>query len=178
MTKRADAFTACWTRDSGRVAAYVTRHVGCDEAADVVAETFLIAWRRWSEVPEPALPWLIGTARLVIANQRRSVRRRTELQERLRRLEGIARTADDVSLSASRRAEALEQLARLNENHREALLLTAWDGLSTDEAAAVLGIRAGTLRARISRARQALLDRAAAGEGTSLHTATTVQEIS
>lgn len=42
------------------------------DAADAVAETFLVAWRRLPEVPsgEEARPWLYGVARRTLANQR------------------------------------------------------------------------------------------------------------
>lgn len=57
-----------------------------DDAADVVAETFLTAWRRLAEVPPGAdgRLWLFGTARHVLANHDRSARRRDRLTERLR----------------------------------------------------------------------------------------------
>lgn len=155
MSPRA-AFTACWSAEAGRVQAYARRHVGADAAADVVAETFLVVWRRWKDVPEPAQPWLIATARHIIQRHQRSLRRRLALDDRLRLLNGAARGADDAAVLASARADALRHLASLREDHREALLLTAWDGLSTEEAAAVLGVRPGTLRARIRRARIAL----------------------
>ena len=49
-----------------------------DDAADVLAETFLVAWRRPDEIPPgpQARLWLYGTARRVLANQRRAERRR------------------------------------------------------------------------------------------------------
>lgn len=90
MSPRA-AFTACWSAEAGRVQAYARRHVGADAAADVVAETFLVAWRRWKDVPEPAQPWLIATARHIIQRHQRSLRRRLALDDRLRLLNGAAR---------------------------------------------------------------------------------------
>ncbi|WP_206051639.1 RNA polymerase sigma factor [Nocardioides ferulae] len=77
------AFTACWQRDAGRVHAYAVRHVGPDDAAEVVSEAFLAAWRRWPQVPDPPLPWLIGAARKAAANHRRGRDRRRALQQRL-----------------------------------------------------------------------------------------------
>jgi RNA polymerase sigma-70 factor (ECF subfamily) len=55
------------------------------DAQDAVADVFLTAWRRLDKVPagDAARIWLYATARRVIANQRRSSRRRTALQERL-----------------------------------------------------------------------------------------------
>ncbi|HEX6652604.1 MAG TPA: sigma factor, partial [Thermoleophilaceae bacterium] len=57
------------------VRAYALRRAAPEGAQDVVAETFLVAWRRLEDVPEDPLPWLYGAARRVLANQRRSAAR-------------------------------------------------------------------------------------------------------
>lgn len=149
-----ERFTRVWEADAPRLLLYARRHVGIDDAHDVVAETFTVAWRRWNSVPDPALPWLIGTARNCIKNVRRSGRRRDALINRIDLLEAVA--AQDPAESAAHRHEALAQLASLSEQHREALLLVSWDGLSSDQAAAALGVRPGTFRVRLHRAREAL----------------------
>lgn len=160
----AEDFTRCWERDGPRVAAYARRHVAPDEIHDVVAETFLVAWRRWDDVSVPPIAWLLGTARKVIGNQHRARDRRRALQDRLQRLGSAAASADDAGLVAGDRLAALEALASLPEQQREALLLLAWDGLTPDQAARVLGLRPGTFRVRTHRARTALdaVDRAPA----------------
>ena len=150
------AFGRVWDQDAPRVAAYVRRHVPPDDVQDVVAETFLHAWRRWDAVPRPPIAWLIGTARKVIANSRRARRRRVALQDRLVLLQSAARPSDDAGVLATDRMAALRALAALPEQQREALLLVAWDGLAPDEAAEALGIRPGTFRVRAHRARAAL----------------------
>lgn len=149
-------FGEAWRRDGPRVAAYARRHVPADDVQDVVAETFLQAWRRWDAVPHPPIAWLIGTARKVIGNSRRAVRRRSALHDRLVLLASAARSEKDAGLLATERMAALEALAALPEHHREALLLVAWDGLTPDEAATALGVRPGTFRVRAHRARVAL----------------------
>jgi RNA polymerase sigma factor (sigma-70 family) len=149
-------FTACWHSDAGRVAAYATRHVGSQEAQEVVAETFLQAWRRWDSVPDAALPWLIGTARKVIGNHRRSERRRLALKERMHFLDEVAQAAPEAGMVSEERLEALRLLAALPDDQREALLLVAWDGLDTEAAATVLNVRPATVRTRMHRARLAL----------------------
>lgn len=156
MSATEENFTMCWAADAPRVMAFARRHVGHDEALDVVADTFLAAWRRWDDVPDPAIPWLLVTARRVIQGRDRSARRRRALTERVALLEGVAAPAEDTSDAAFQRRDALQRLATLDEQHREALLLVAWDGLSTEQAAAVLGIRPAALRRRVSRARAAL----------------------
>ncbi|MFL6156040.1 MAG: RNA polymerase sigma factor [Marmoricola sp.] len=149
-------FGHAWERDGPRLAAYARRHVPADDVQDVVAETFLQAWRRWDDVPHPPIGWLIGTARKVIGNQRRGHRRRTALHDRLVLLDSVATSATDAGMLATERMAALEALASLPEPQREALLLMAWDGLSAREAAVVLGISAGAYRVRAHRARTAL----------------------
>lgn len=158
MSRPDDAvqFTRCWEQDGPRVAAYARRHIAVDDVKDVVAETFLHAWRRWDGVPQPPIPWLIGTARKVIGNQRRAAKRRSALQDRLLLLDAAAASADDAGVLATDRIAAIEALAALPEQQREALLLIAWDGLTPDQAAAVLGIRSGAFRVRAHRARKAL----------------------
>src|SRR4051812_37703281 len=64
-----------------RVYAYAVRHCGPNEADDVLAETFAIAWRRLDNVPDPAIGWLIVAARNVISAGRRSTHRRLELTQ-------------------------------------------------------------------------------------------------
>jgi RNA polymerase sigma factor (sigma-70 family) len=157
VTTSAEAeFGRAWDRDGPRVAAYVRRHVAADDVQDVVAETFLQAWRRWAEVPQPPIAWLIGTARKVIGNSRRAGRRRLALLDRLTLLGSIARPSEDAGVLATERMAALEALAALPDHQREALLLVAWDGLTADEAANALGVRPGTFRVRTHRARAAL----------------------
>lgn len=138
-----------------RLLRYVRRHVGADMAPDVVAESFSVAWRRWETVPDPALPWLIGTARKVIANDVRAVRRRRRLTEQLKLLQDV--TGESAfTVDPTDRLEALQILGALKEPEREALLLTAWDGLSDAEAALAMGIKAPAFRQRLSRARRRL----------------------
>lgn len=149
-------FTEAWRRDQPRVTAYVRRHVAAGDVHDVVAETFLQAWRRWDDVPRPPIAWLIGTARKLIGNQRRGENRRRALHDRLVLLAGAARSADDAGLLATDRVQALALLAALPEDQREALLLVAWDGLTPVQAAAATGVRPATFRVRTHRARKAL----------------------
>lgn len=151
-----DDFTECWRVNANRVHVYAVRHVGFEGAQEVVSETFLHAWRRWSSVPDPALPWLLGTARKVIGNRRRSHRRLEALAARIAMLDDVMPDAEAAETVASRRQAAVSALAKLTDTEREALLLVAWDGLTADEAAAVLGIRPGTLRVRLHRARERL----------------------
>jgi RNA polymerase sigma-70 factor, ECF subfamily len=158
MSNPEEQFTELWHAEAPRVLAFASRHVGSQAAHDVVAETFMIAWRRWDEVPTPPpIAWLLVTARKVIQNRARASRRSRALEERIALLDRVAAYATDAAETALTRHEALERLARLDEQHREALLLVSWDGLTNDQAATVLGIRPAAFRRRISRARAVLL---------------------
>lgn len=155
MTTREETFTRCWHADAPRVLAFARRHVG-DDAPDVVAETFLHAWRRWDELPDPPIGWLLGTARKLIANRVRGAVRHRALVDRMAMLDAVAGDLADHGDGELTRREALDGLAALPADQREALLLVAWDGLSTDQAALALGVRPATFRKRLSRARAAL----------------------
>lgn len=151
-----EQFETCWHDTMPRVLAYARRHVGDDEAHDVVSATYLTAWRAWDAVPDHALPWLLSTAHGQIRNQRRSHRRQHQLIDRIKLLGLTAATPSDAAVTAHERDEALNTLAALPEKDREALLLVAWDGLTTEQAATVLGCRPSALRTRLHRIRTRL----------------------
>ena len=126
-----------------------------EDAADVVAETFLVAWRRLGEVPldGEARLWLYGTARHVLANHDRGARRRDRLTERLRdelrqQLPVVPRTGEGSAL--------LEALAGLGEADRELLMLIGWEELTPSQAARALGVSPLAARTRLHRARRRL----------------------
>jgi RNA polymerase sigma factor (sigma-70 family) len=132
--------------------AYALRRTDAGIAEDVVAEVFLIAWRRIDRVPqiEPVL-WLYGVARRVLANQRRAAHRREALVAVLRPL--AARDDGDPQAGGSALTVAL---GRLRPDDREVLMLTAWEGLDASRAAAVLGCTPQAVHTRLHRARARL----------------------
>lgn len=136
---------------AGAVRTYAARRGCVDDAEDVVAEVFVVAWRKLDKLPEDPLPWLLAVARRVLANRRRGDARRVALQDRL---SGELSTSQGTEgLPAVDGAVALA-LAALDERDRELLLLVAWDGLRHADAARVLGLRTGTLTVRLHRARR------------------------
>jgi len=152
---RFDALFAAYKRD---VAAYCNwRTTSTTDAEDAVAEVFLVAWRRFDDVPagEAARAWLYATARRVIANQRRSRRRLDTLHERVAQQAAawpqIPETVPDAALVHS-------ALAKLGPLDREVLLLAEWEGLHAAEIAQVVGCRAVTARGRLHRARRRFRD--------------------
>jgi RNA polymerase sigma factor (sigma-70 family) len=123
-----------------------------EDAADVVAETFLTAWRRLDDVPpgEEAKLWLYGVARRVLANYHRGERRKTELSERLSRDLALVHTDPEYT---GRLALVAAAFRSLSEADRELLALVGWEGLDHGEISAVLGCSRNAVRIRLHRAR-------------------------
>jgi len=153
--------------DHGRdVLAYaLPRAADAEDAADVVAETFLVAWRRAADVPVggEARLWLFGVARRVLANQRRGESRRNRLAEVLQAEIRAARSSQ-AEPDAEDRA-VLEALSRLTPDDRELLLLAGWEELGSGEIARVLGVSTVAARTRLHRARRRLRAELAAETG-------------
>jgi RNA polymerase sigma-70 factor (ECF subfamily) len=138
------------------VVSYVCRRAPAERVDDVVAETFLVAWRRLEDVPAESLPWLLGVARNVVATQRRAARRRGALHLRLRSLAVEAVERPSTERPSPGGGPVAAALASLSERDREALTLIAWEGLRPAQAAAVLGESAGAFRVRLHRAKRRL----------------------
>jgi RNA polymerase sigma factor (sigma-70 family) len=153
-----ERFTALFAAHSRAILGFALRRVVQPaDAAEVVSDTFLAAWRRLDDVPsgDDARYWLYAVARNNLANQRRGWRRRDQLATRLRSELREVVVADPAVLSGD--AEVVRQaLDRLRPDDREVLRLAVWEGLSGDRLALVLGVSAVTARTRLHRARQRL----------------------
>lgn len=102
--------------------AYARRRTDHATADDVVAETLLVAWRRFDDLPAAPLPWLYGVARRVLANERRRLERRARLHARL----GVAVLPSVDSGAANSASDAtLVALQRLSPDDQEILRLSA-----------------------------------------------------
>lgn len=142
-------------RDHARaVHRYFARRAPADDVQDLAAEVFATAWRRRADVPEEAeLPWLYRTAGYVLANHRRKGRPVP-----------VAEVPQDPSAIDDADPEHLvladeqvrEALGRLSPRDRRILLLHAWDGVTGEALAAVLGVSRGGADAALSRARARL----------------------
>ncbi|PZS27167.1 MAG: RNA polymerase subunit sigma-24 [Pseudonocardiales bacterium] len=155
-SEREDRLRALFAQYSTRVLAYALRHVGPSAAQDVVGDVFVVAWRRLDDVPDDPVPWLLVVARNTVANRRRGVARQQRLERELGALElsmGHAVGADQVAIE---RAAVFAALAELSTAEREALLLVAWDGLSAQDAASVVGCSRHAFEVRLHRARNRL----------------------
>jgi RNA polymerase sigma factor (sigma-70 family) len=158
-----ERFGAVFDRHATAIHGYIARRLGRDAADDLVAETFLVAFRQRAsyEPDQPsARPWLYGIATRLVSRRRR---------EEVRFFRAIARSgidpaadpvAEPVADQSARRADAQAlhrrlagALAVLSTADRDALLVVA-DGLSYQEAAQALGVPPGTLSSRVARARR------------------------
>jgi RNA polymerase sigma-70 factor (ECF subfamily) len=146
-----ERFEQIYRAHHAAVSAYARRRARPDLAEEVVAETFLVCWRRLDAVPDEPLPWLYAVARKTLANARRAAERRPEAAGTL-----------DVAAAEQLRDRVLAQaLRQLSEHDRELLLLVAWEGLSLGEAATVLGCAPVACRVRFLRAKRRLAARLA-----------------
>ncbi|MFI6511566.1 RNA polymerase sigma factor [Streptosporangium sp. NPDC050855] len=152
-----------------QILGYAIRRCDCaQDAADVVAETFEIAWRRIEDLPAggEARLWLYGVARNVLAGHRRGRlrhrSRHTTLDEDV--VAFYARTApSDERLEFTQVADVFRGLS---DDDRELLSLVAWEGLDAAEIARVLGCSRNAVRIRLHRARKRFAHRLAAADLT------------
>ncbi|HUA27709.1 MAG TPA: RNA polymerase sigma factor [Streptosporangiaceae bacterium] len=151
-------FEEVYAANCGPILGYVLRRTdNPDDAADVIAETFLTAWRRLDAVPpgDQARLWLYGVARRVLANHHRGERRRIAANDRLRaqlaaRYQPPEYTGELAGIAAAFRS--------LPEPDRELLALVGWEGLDHGQVAAVLGCSRNAVRIRLHRARRRLAE--------------------
>jgi|SRR5579884_466636 len=148
---RAERFAALFAAHYGAVHAYGSRRVGPDAADEIAAETFLVAWRRFDDMPPEALPWLYGVARNIVLRHRTKTGRYLQTLEALQRAPIAGRDGGDDYDPGLWIA-----WGKLREEDREVLALVAWEELSVAEAARVLGCPAPLFSVRLHRARRRL----------------------
>ena len=159
LDERERAFRDLYAAHFDAILGFALRRVDRPEdAGDVTADTFLVAWRRLAHAPQgPDLrPWLYGVARRVLANHRRGERRRSALGDRLRR--ELSAHVPDTSDDVVQRADVTAAMGRLSARDQEVLELHLWEGLEPREIAEVLGLTTVVVRPRLSRARARLRD--------------------
>ncbi|SCG61877.1 sigma-70 family RNA polymerase sigma factor [Micromonospora humi] len=130
--------------------------VGPDSADDLTQETYLRALRALPgfEGRSSARTWLLGIARRTCADHLRTVVRRRRLDERLAAQAATDRPHPDPAGQLG----AADLVRRLPAERRSAFVLTQLLGLSYAEAADVEGVPVGTIRSRVARARDELVD--------------------
>lgn len=140
---------------------FVTRRVHPSHAEDVVADAFLVVWRRRADLPpdpQDARAWIFGVARNVLLNEQRGDRRRQALAVRLADdatgPHGVHHGIDPEVVAG--RLDLAAAWPRLTAVDQEVLALAYWDDLDSTRAGAVLGISPVAFRLRLTRARRAL----------------------
>ena len=154
VENRRVAFERMFAATYGEVRGYLARRAPRAEVEDVLSEVYLVAWRRFDAVAGDPLPWLYGIARRVLANQLRSEQRRGAVLDRLRY---VGRSEDTGWVAPDGlRSDLGVAIAALSPSEREALLLTAWEGLNTERGARAAGCSSAAFRVRLHRARRHL----------------------
>jgi RNA polymerase sigma factor (sigma-70 family) len=163
-----ERFAVLFDRYAHPIHGYVARRLGTSAADDVVAETFLIAFRRRAtyDTSRPvARPWLYGIATTLIAQHRRDEERFYRALSRT----GVDPLPEPMAETVVRRLAARDlhrrlagALAGLAARDRDVLLLVAWGGLRHEDIAEALSVPVGTVGSRLHRARAKL--RAALGD--------------
>lgn len=160
----ADDLSESFRSEAPALLGYFIRRVDIrEDAADLVSETFLAAWksaRRDDIDPAMRRAWLYGIARKVLSQHRRGRVRRSALAGRLRttlaidpsaNLDGAHKRAES-DLAADVR-DLIRQLPALDQ---EVITLVYWEGFSQQEVATIVGKPAATVRSRLARARTTL----------------------
>jgi RNA polymerase sigma-70 factor (ECF subfamily) len=163
----AERLTALFHQHGAQVRDFARRRVGPHAAEEILAETFLVAWRRIDDVPDPALAWLYKVASYEVANHRRRQERNQRLTVAL-----AARTTDqgaepEPGESLGMGGAVRDAFAILRPEDQEVLRLAAWEQLSSAEGAEVLGCSIAAYRVRLHRARRRLARRAGIGRAVS-----------
>jgi len=148
-------FTAIYHAHRPQVYAYAVSRAGRTLADDIVGDTFLVAWRRLSAVPDSPLPWLLGVCRNVIRERYRDEARQASIAAEM---QAWVTSAADVADGVTERVAVLAALAALAEDDRELLTLVAWQGLTPRQVARVVGCSVPTYFVRLHRARKRLAD--------------------
>src|SRR5215469_2116722 len=157
-----ERFAVLVRRHAPAIQRYVARRIGAEAAEDVVAETFLVAFRQragYADDGRDCLPWLYGIATRLVHRHWRSEASQLRLLARTGTdpvTEPFTERVDAAVSADSAKARLAGALARLPASQRDALLLLVWAELSYDQIAAATGVPIGTIQSRISRARHRL----------------------
>lgn len=137
-----------------RLLAYAMRRgVQAADAEDVVADTFLVCFRRISRVPDDPLPWLLTVARKVLSHHLRAERRRRALTRRILQAVVEARRLD---AAGAVQGPAFVAYTRLRSTERDVLRLVVLEGRTPGETGQLLRLSRKAVYGRLDRARAKL----------------------
>lgn len=154
-----DAFAAIFDRHYDEIAGFLRRRLPMSAADDLAAETFLVAFRArrsFDHSRGSVRGWLYGIAWNLLRHWLRGQGRQARAMARfpVDRADDITEEIDERLDGLAEQAVLLEALEALSEEERSVLVLRAWTDLSYEEIAATLGIRVGTVRSQLARARR------------------------
>ncbi len=152
------AFTDLYRAHYAAVRSYASVCVPSSEVDDIVADTFVVAWRRFADLPEDwARGWLIGVARNVVRSRHRRSRRALNFVGQLVDLRPDSATMLDGDEMSIEDLDILKTaFASIGEADQEILILAGPYDLSTPEIALALGIKQNAVAVRLHRARARL----------------------
>ncbi len=161
MAAELDDFRRIFDSSYPKLMAYVRRRADDSTVDDVVAETFLVAWRRRTEflTLDQPLPWLYGVAGNQLRNQNRSSNRHLRLVSKAALEPTETIPGADADIDSNEAADRVrEALTTLSFDDQETLRLVAWEHLSYKEAAQTLQCSSDAFAQRLRRAKQRLAD--------------------
>jgi RNA polymerase sigma-70 factor (ECF subfamily) len=150
-------FRALYEEAYEPVLRFARRRTSREDADDVVAETFLVAWRRLDDVPRrdgESVPWLYAVARNCLRTAHRTGVRQHAVAVRISR--DTTTTVGQSLPDIPGRVDLERAWSRLTDDEQEVLSLALWEELTSPEASRVLGISGAAYRMRLSRARRSL----------------------
>lgn len=148
-------YEAIYRAHAPAVHAYCLRRTSSEDAKDALADVFVVAWRRFDDLPEDddVLPWLYVVARNVLKDRQRSRRRQARLTAKVASQVSLAVDGPEPQVVRSSEHEAvLRALERLPDRDREAIRLVEWEGVSRDQVAEMMFVSRSAIDKRISRA--------------------------
>lgn len=155
---------------------YFERRTDRDTAADLVAETMLVAWQREKDHPEGAEAsrmWLFGISRNVLKNSERGQRRRHRLASKLK----MMLRPDEASQAADDGVEVRDAIQQLDSELSELVRLVHWEGFSINNAGQILGLPSSTARGRYQQAKQQLREALDPGSSEAQHCPATLPQV-
>ena len=156
---RRERFEQLYAETRVSILGYLMRRVSSPaDAADLLAETYLIAWRKLDDVArdEEARLWLYGVARRIASHHHRHERVERGLAEALRAELGREAPVMRADRNMPFGDVISASLDRLKPSDREIIELSAWEQLTPAEIAAVIGMKSGAVRVRLHRIRTAI----------------------
>ena len=149
MQRRTEAEFERMVRDCARPLASYANNLTNDRmlAEEAVQETFIRAWRYWPTFRGESshMTWLVTICRRVMIDLARKERRHDPLPE------NVVDARDDFAATAIN-----DLVSELPVAQREVVVLCAMLGFDYESAAAIIGVPVGTVRSRLSRARETL----------------------